>query len=158
MWASQVFIFIFVCLFIDSNTHYIMGLYGHKDSIIGRNTLNCSFRYKISLDNILNLHFQPRDIHGYFRATASAARHHYLRWTIELLQFRDGYLSLSSSEINMADISSMSGYTLPNIWWFKNFCVRVDQLVDALSFPYFFYYRGTYSIFGIFNYFLSSQF
>jgi len=32
------------------------------DSIIGRNILNCSFRYKMCLDNILNLHFQPRDM------------------------------------------------------------------------------------------------
>jgi len=38
------------------------------DSIIGRNILNCSSRYKISLDNILNLHFQPRHIYSYYRA------------------------------------------------------------------------------------------
>jgi len=35
------------------------------DSIIGRNILNCSFRYEISLNNI-NLNFQPRDIYSYY--------------------------------------------------------------------------------------------
>jgi len=35
-------------------------IYEQMDSIIGRNILNCSFRSKISLDNILNLHFQSR--------------------------------------------------------------------------------------------------
>jgi len=44
-------------------------IYGKMVSIIGSNILNCSFRYQISLDNILNLHFQPRDIYSYYRAT-----------------------------------------------------------------------------------------
>jgi len=35
------------------------------DSIAGRNILNGSFRHKLSLDNILNLHFQPRDLYSY---------------------------------------------------------------------------------------------
>jgi len=39
------------------------------DSSISRNILNFSFRHKISPDNILNLHFQPRDIRSYCRAT-----------------------------------------------------------------------------------------
>jgi len=41
-------------------------IYGQMDSIIGHYILNCLFRYKISIDNILNLHFQPRDIFSYY--------------------------------------------------------------------------------------------
>ena len=75
------------------------------DSIIGRNSLNCSSRYKIGLDNILNLHFQPRDIYSHFRADIGSLV--LLSPLIELLQCRDGSVSLSSSDFNMADKSLM---------------------------------------------------
>jgi len=42
-------------------------LCGQMDSIIGRNVLNCSLSYKISLENSINLHFQPREIYSYYR-------------------------------------------------------------------------------------------
>jgi len=63
-------------------------IYGQMDSIIARNILNCSFRYKISLENILYLHFQPRDIYSYLsckRINSSAL----LSSLIELLQCRE---------------------------------------------------------------------
>jgi len=90
-------------------------IHGKMDSIIGRrpNILNCSFRYKISIDNILNSHFQPRDIYSFYRANVGSSS--LLFSLIELLQCRDGSLSLSSSEFNVADISSMiDNNTLPN--------------------------------------------
>jgi len=65
------------------------------DSIIGGNILNCSFRYKVSLDDILNFYFQPRDIYSYHRAKVGSSA--LLSSLIELLQCRDGSLSLLSS-------------------------------------------------------------
>jgi len=62
MFYMRMVIFVYKCLRSESSLINGIGIiYGQMDSIIGRNILNCSFRYKISLDNILNLHFQPRD-------------------------------------------------------------------------------------------------
>jgi len=80
-------------------------IYGQMDSFIGCNILNCSSHYKISLDYILNLHFQLRDIYSYYHANVGSSA--LLFSLIELLQCRDGSLSLSCSVFNMADISSM---------------------------------------------------
>jgi len=77
-----------------------------KWTLIGRNILNCSSRYRRSLDNILNLHFQPRDIHSCCRENVVGSSA-ILSSLIELLQCRDGSLSLSSSEFNKADKLSM---------------------------------------------------
>jgi len=59
--------FVNKCLRSESSLIYDIArhriIYGQIDSIIGRNIQNCSFRYSISLHNILNLHFQPRDIY-----------------------------------------------------------------------------------------------
>jgi len=76
------------------------------DSIVGRNILNRSSRYEISLDNILHLHIQPRDIYSYYRANVCSAA--LLSSLIEPLQRRDGSLSLSNNEFNMPDISLRS--------------------------------------------------
>jgi len=74
------------------------------DSIVGPNIINCAFRYQISLDNIINLHFQSRDIYSKYRAKEGSSA--LLSPLIKPLQRRDGSLSLSSSEFNMAEISS----------------------------------------------------
>jgi hypothetical protein len=80
-------------------------IHGQMDSITGRNILNCTSRYTVRLNDILNLRFQPRDIYNYYRASVGSSV--LLSPLIELLQCRDGSLGLSSSEFNMADISSM---------------------------------------------------
>jgi len=106
--------FVYKCLRSESSIVYGIArhwiIFGKMDSIIGRYILNCSFRYKISLDNIINFHFQPaRVIYSYYytkRIGSSAL----LSPLIELLLCRDGSLSLSSSEFIMADISSMIDY------------------------------------------------
>ena len=77
------------------------------DSTIGRNMLNCSFRYDVSLDDILTLHFQPRDIYHYVRANTDSSVSSLLHPLIELLKCRDGSLNLSSDVFCSADISSM---------------------------------------------------
>ena len=43
-------------------------VHGQMGSTIGYNVLNCSSGYKIILNDILNLHFRPRDIYNYYRA------------------------------------------------------------------------------------------
>ena len=79
-------------------------IYGRLDSFMGRNILNCSSRYKISLDNIFNLHFQPSD--SCIRANVGISV--LLSPSIELLQGRDGSSNSSSNDFNIADISSMN--------------------------------------------------
>ena len=78
-------------------------IYGQIDSIIGRLILNCSSHYNISLDNILNLHFQSRDIYSYFRTNVYRQFGFIISSFIELLQ-----LSLSNSYFNMANIDRKS--------------------------------------------------
>jgi len=101
--------FVFKCLLSESSLvdgiarHGI--IYEKMNSITGRNVLKCSFRYKIRLDNIINLHFQPRDIYSYYHTNEGSSA--LLPSLFELLQCIDGSLSLSSSEFNRADISSM---------------------------------------------------
>ena len=58
------------------------------DSFMGLNILNCNSRYKISLNNILNLRFQSNDSYSYFRAIVGSSA--LLSPLIELLQCRDG--------------------------------------------------------------------
>ena len=69
-------------------------IYGQMDSVIGRNILNCSFRYNVRLEEILNLHFQSRDIYCHFYSNSDTSI--LLGPLIELLQCRDGYLSFST--------------------------------------------------------------
>jgi len=112
MFYMRMVNFVYKCL--RSESYIVNGIarhgiiYGQMDSIIGRYILNCSFRYKISLDNILNLHFQTRDIYIYYRANIGSSA--LLSSLIELLQCRYGSLNLSSSEFNMEDISPMIDY------------------------------------------------
>jgi len=75
MFYLRMVNFVYKCLRSESSlvngiTHRGI-IYGQMDSILGRNVLNCSLSYKISLDNIINLHFQPRDIYSYYRTNES---------------------------------------------------------------------------------------
>jgi hypothetical protein len=109
MFYMRVVNFVHKCLRSESSLvngivrHGI--IYGHMESTIGLNVLNCSSRYKISLNDIVNLAFQPRDIYSYCCANVGSSVS--LSPLIELLQCRDGSPSLPSSEFNMADISSI---------------------------------------------------
>jgi hypothetical protein len=109
MFYMRTLNFVYRCLRSESPLVNFMArhgiLYGQMDSTIGRNILHCSFRYNIRLDDILNLHFQPCDIYSYYRANTDSST--VLSQLIELLQCRDGSLSLSSGEFSTADISSM---------------------------------------------------
>jgi hypothetical protein len=102
---------VYKCLLSKSSlVNYVVRygiLHGQMDSIIGRNIFYCSSRYKTSLYNIINLHFQPCDIYSYCRAKVRSSVLLGLSPLIELLQCRDGSLCLSSSDFNNMDISSM---------------------------------------------------
>ena len=63
-------------------------IYGQMDFTIGHKILNCSSRYKISINDILNLHFQPRDIYSYYRVNEGSLA--ISSPLIELLRCRDG--------------------------------------------------------------------
>jgi len=76
------------------------------DSIVGRNILNCSFRYKISLDNIISLHFQPRDIYSYYRTNEDSSA--LLSLLFELLQCRNG-----SCNVEMVQVCEAVNL----VWW-----------------------------------------
>ena len=83
------------------------GINGQMDFTIGRNRFNCSLRYDTSLDDILNMQFQSRDIYSYVSANTDSSVLSLLHPLIELLQCRDGYLNSSSDDFCMADISFM---------------------------------------------------
>ena len=77
LFYIRVVNFVCKCLWSESwLVNYIarFGIpYGQMDSFKGRHILNCSSRYKISLGNILNLHFQPSDIYSYIRANVGSS-------------------------------------------------------------------------------------
>jgi len=112
MFNMHIVNFVYKCLQSESSLVYGITrrgiICGQMDSIIGRNVINCSLCYKISLDNIINLHFQPRDIYCYYRTNEGSSA--LISSLFELLQCRDVSLSLSSREFSTADISSMIDY------------------------------------------------
>ena len=75
------------------------------NSVIGRNILNCSFRYAIRIEEILNMRFQARDIYNHFHANEDNSV--IVAFLIELLQCRDGYLRLLNDDFSSVDVTSM---------------------------------------------------
>ena len=80
--------FVHCCLLNESPLINFMAhhgiIYGQMDSVIGGNILNCSFRYNIRLEEILNSYFQSRDIYSHFYANSDSSI--LLGPLIELLQ------------------------------------------------------------------------
>jgi hypothetical protein len=79
--------------------------YGQMDSVVGRNILNCCLRYHTIIDIILALEFKPYDIDRY--SVASEDNSIVVTLLAELLQCRDGALSLSDDNFNMSDVTMM---------------------------------------------------
>ena len=79
--------------------------FGQTDSVVGRNVLNCSLRYKTTVDCISKLAFSSYNIDKYAAATEDVSNTNVLLF--ELLQCRDGSCSLSNKNFNNADITSM---------------------------------------------------
>ena len=120
--------FVYSCLRSESSLINFMvrhGINGQMDSTIGRNILNCSFRYDINLDDILTLHFQPRDIYHYVRANTDSSVLSLIHPLIELLKCRDGSLNLSSDVFCLADISSMINSLCTCQIWFQTYVLWV---------------------------------
>jgi hypothetical protein len=68
-------------------------LFGQMDSVVGRNVLNCSLRYKTTIDCISKLAFSAHNIDIYAAATEDVLNTNAL--LLELLQCRDGSCSLT---------------------------------------------------------------
>ena len=69
---------------------------------MGRNVLNCSLRYNTNIDCILKMEFAPHNINRY--AVASPVDLDISALLLELLQCRDGLLTLSNDNFNTTDI------------------------------------------------------
>jgi hypothetical protein len=78
--------------------------YGQMDSNVGHNILNCCLRYHTNIDNILALEFQPYNIDRY--CVSSEDNSIVVTLLAELLQCRDGALSLSDDNFNMSDMTT----------------------------------------------------
>lgn len=80
----------------------------HRGIIIGQNISNLSSR-SITLKYVFNLYFHLRDSYSSFRASSrrTQAALSLSSPLIEPMQCGDGSLSLSISDLNMADVSSM---------------------------------------------------
>jgi hypothetical protein len=79
--------------------------YGQMDSVVGRNVLNCCLRYHTNIDNILVLEFRPYDIDVY--CVVSEYNSIVVTLLAELVQCRDGALSLSDNNFNLSDVTTM---------------------------------------------------
>ena len=79
--------------------------HGHMNSVVGCNVLNCCLRYHTNIDNILTQEFQPCNIDRY--CVASEDNSIVTSLLAELLQCRDGTLSLSDNNFDMSDVTTM---------------------------------------------------
>ena len=70
---------------------------------MGRNALGCSLRYRTSVDRISNFEFASHNINRY--AAASQVDLDTGALLLELLQCRDGSLTLSNDDFDMGDIA-----------------------------------------------------
>jgi len=79
-------------------------LYGQMDSVIGRNALDCSLRYRTSVDRISKLEFASHTINRYAAASQVDLGTGAL---LELLQCRDSSLTLSDDNFEKGDIAAI---------------------------------------------------
>ena len=79
--------------------------YGEMDSIIGRNTLNCSVRYNTNIEHICKFEFNPYSIDKL--ASTSNDSLDTAAILAELLRCRDGTMQLSDNNFNYSDILAM---------------------------------------------------
>jgi hypothetical protein len=103
MFYTRMLNFVYKCLTSKSllvNCIVRHGMtYGQRDSVVGRNVLNCCLRYHTNIDNILTLEFQPYSNDRY--CVASEENSIVVTLLAELLQCRDGALSLSDNNFNV---------------------------------------------------------
>jgi len=80
-------------------------LSGQMDSMVGRNVRNCSLRYNTNVDRISTLEFGPHNIYRY--AVTPQVNLNTSALLLELLQCRDGSLTLSNDNFNSTGITAM---------------------------------------------------
>jgi hypothetical protein len=89
-----------VCLFIRQAI-----LHDQADSITIRNVLNCCFRYRVKIDEIMTLAFRHYDIDKFI--TQSDDNTAITDWFNELILCRDGMLHLSGSDFDADNLLTM---------------------------------------------------
>jgi len=102
--------FVYMCLDSQSSLVKFVAryglLYGQMDSVLGRNALVCSLRYRMSADRISKLEFASHNINIYAAASqADLCTDGAL--LLELLQCCDGSLTLSNDNFDKGDIAAM---------------------------------------------------
>jgi len=93
------------------------------DSVLDRNALDCSLRYRTSVDCISKLEFAPRNINRYVAASQADLGTGAL--VLELLQFRDGLLTLSNDNFDKGDIAAMIMIMIEKHKHVNKFCARL---------------------------------
>jgi len=68
---------------------------------VGRNVLNCPLSYNTNVDRISKLEFDPHNINRY--AVTSQVDLNTSALQLELLQYRDGSLTLSNDNFNTTE-------------------------------------------------------
>ena len=109
MFYKRMLNFVYRCLNSRSSLVKFVAryglLYGQMDSVMGRNALDCSLRYRTSVDRISNFEFASHNINRY--AAASQVDLGTGALLLELLQCRDGSLTLSNDDFDKGDIAAM---------------------------------------------------
>jgi hypothetical protein len=109
LFYKRMLNFVYRCLRSDSTlVSFIVrhGIsYGEMDSIIGRNTLNCSVRYNTNIEHICKFEFNPYSIDKL--ASTSNDSLDTAAILAELLRCRDGTMQLSDNNFNYSDILAM---------------------------------------------------
>jgi hypothetical protein len=109
MFYKRMLNFVYRCLNSQSSLVNFVArfgiLSGQMDSVVGRNVLNCSLRYNTSIDRILRMEFASRNINRF--VVASQVESDISAILLELLQCRDGSLTLSNDNFNVTDIAAM---------------------------------------------------
>ena len=98
--------------------------------MLDRNVLNCSLRYSTNVDRISKLEFAPLQINIY--TVASQVDSNTSTLLLQLLQCRDGSLTLSNNNFSNADISAVIDI-LCTCWQCLQMCGCLMQLYYCFS-------------------------
>jgi len=109
MFLKRMLNFVYRCLNSHSSLLKFVvmcgKLFGQMDSVVGRNVRNCSLRYSPNVNRIGTLDFGPHNIYRY--AVTPQVDLNTSALLLELLQCRDGLLTLSNDNFNTKNIAVM---------------------------------------------------
>ena len=113
-------------------------LSGRMDSVVSRNVFNCSLRYNTNVDRILEMEFAPQYINRF--AVASQVDLDISALLLELLQCRDGSLTLSNDDFNTTDITAMIDFLCTGWQWLASVRSSCCFIVFLLSRTVFYFF------------------